>query len=257
MAKKPLIDELAKELEDWHANIPQPPDTSGLDPLSVFASREWFRLAYDHSVLLLYRHWITHTPPPGEEGYVEEALQTCSQRAREICHLYRRLFQSQSLQFTWGSLHILFLGGLTYLFCIWKSVKLRQNCRKMDVINTCMACNTALVIIAERWNKATPYRDIFELLSEKTISLVCGDDAQAPTGNNIAVAGPSQVHKEQANPQPPVEDWIMGLDAGGISMDSEWLVQELLQGMEDIPPFPPLSPSMHTFNEAMPQGDNI
>ncbi|KAM6520242.1 hypothetical protein FALCPG4_013792 [Fusarium falciforme] len=229
VAKKPLIDQLAKELESWHAEIPQSPDTAGLDPLSVFASREWFKLAYDHSVLLLYRYWITHKPPPGEEESVEHALETCSQKAKEICLLYRRLFQYQSMQFTWGSLHILFLGGLTYLYCIWKSARVRQAAKKMDVINTCMACNTALVIIAERWSKATPYRDIFEVLSEKTIGLVCGDEWR-PHGNS---AVPPTSHSGEAVDSQPLEDWIMELGASDMPTESEWFVQQLLQGMRN------------------------
>ncbi|KAM5348617.1 hypothetical protein ACJ41O_008441 [Fusarium nematophilum] len=231
VAKKPLIDQLAEELEEWHANIPSPPDIAGLDPLSVFSSRDWFRLAYDHSVLLLYRYWITHRPPPGEEGSVEQALQACSQKAKEICLLYRRLFQHQSMQFTWGSLHILFLGGLTYLYCIWKSARVRQAAKKMDVINTCMACNTALVIIAERWNKATPYRDIFEVLSEKTIGLVCGDEWR-PAGEGAAAVTAASQGGGGPDSQ-PLEDWIMELGASDMPTESEWFVQELLQGMKN------------------------
>ncbi|KAF4461429.1 transcription activator acu-15 [Fusarium albosuccineum] len=229
VAKKPLMDQLAEELEEWHANIPQPPDTGGLDPLSVFASREWFRLAYDQSVLLLYRYWITHKPPPGEEESVEQALASCAQKAKEICILYRRLFQYQSMQFTWGSLHILFLGGLTYLYCIWKSARVRQVAKKMDVINTCMACNTALVIIAERWNKATPYRDIFEVLSEKTIGLVCGDERNPQVDKSATTPAAGRGGADSQ----PLEDWIMELGASEMPTESEWFVQELLQGMRN------------------------
>lgn len=234
LAKKPPIDGLARELEEWHNSIPYPPEESGTDPLSVFASHEWFRLAYDHSVLILYRHWITHTPPPGEEQCVDEAFETCSVRAREMCLLYRRLYQSPTIQFTWGSLHILFLGGLTYLYCLWRSPKVREKARKMDVINTCMACNTVLIIIAERWNQATTYRDIFELLSEKTISLVCGDVSQSQ-GWNMEL-NVSQDATQMGPEQPFLQDWIMGLEETTIPEESEWLVQELLRGMGEIPP---------------------
>ncbi|CAM1503321.1 Fc.00g080970.m01.CDS01 [Cosmosporella sp. VM-42] len=234
LAKKPLIDGLAQELEEWHNSIPYPPDHSGSDPLSVFASHEWFRLAYDHSVLILYRHWITHVPPPGEEQCVDEAFETCSARAREMCLLYRRLYQSQTIQFTWGSLHILFLGGLTYLYCLWRSAKVREKARRMDVINTCMACNTVLVIIAERWSQATTYRDIFELLSEKTINLVCGDGSQSQSWNHGP--DPSQNADPLGQDPPFLQDWIMGLDETTIPQESEWLVRELLQGMGDFQP---------------------
>lgn len=229
VAKKPLMDQLRAELEAWHSEIPYAPDTAGLDPLSVFASREWFRLAYDHSILILYRHWITHKALPGEEDSVEEALECCMQKAKELCLLYRRLFQYQSLQFTWGSLHILFLGGLTYLYCIWKSAKVRQATKRMDIINTCMACNTALVIIAERWSKAVPYRDIFEVLSERTISLVCGDGSLSQDATGASHASD---RNHSIEPQ-AVGDWALEIGADDIPVDSEWFVQELLQGMSN------------------------
>ncbi|KAF4499699.1 transcription activator acu-15 [Fusarium agapanthi] len=229
VTKKPLMDQLRAELEAWHSEIPYAPDTTGLDPLSVFASREWFRLAYDHSILILYRHWITHKALPGEEDSVEEALECCMQKAKELCLLYRRLFQYQSLQFTWGSLHILFLGGLTYLYCIWKSAKVRRATKRMDIINTCMACNTALVIIAERWSRAVPYRDIFEVLSERTISLVCGDGSLSRGANGASHASD---RNQSIGPQ-AVEDWALEIGADDIPVDSEWFVQELLQGMSN------------------------
>ncbi|KAG4261428.1 hypothetical protein FPRO04_10564 [Fusarium proliferatum] len=229
VAKKPLMDQLRAELEAWHSEIPYAPDTTGMDPLSVFASREWFRLAYDHSILLLYRYWITHKALPGEEDSVEEALECCMQKAKELCLLYRRLFQYQSLQFTWGSLHILFLGGLTYLYCIWKSTSVRQATKRMDIINTCMACNTALVIIAERWSKAVPYRDIFEVLSERTISLICGD-GNLSRGANEATQAPD---RNQSIDSRAVEDWALDIVADDMPVDSEWFVQELLQGMSN------------------------
>ncbi|KAF5538063.1 transcription activator acu-15 [Fusarium phyllophilum] len=207
VAKKPLMDQLRAELDAWHSEIPYAPDTTGLDPL----------------------HWITHKALPGEEESVEEALECCMQKAKELCLLYRRLFQYQSLQFTWGSLHILFLGGLTYLYCIWKSARARQATKRMDIINTCMACNTALVIIAERWGKAVPYRDNFEVLSERTISLVCGDGSLSRGANESS-------HASEGN-QPidtqAVEDWALDIGIDDMPVNSEWLVQELLQGMSN------------------------
>ncbi|KAF5983587.1 transcription activator acu-15 [Fusarium coicis] len=207
VAKKPLMAQLRAELEAWHSEIPHTPDTTGMDPL----------------------YWITHKALPEEEDSVEEALECCMQKAKELCLLYRRLFQYQSLQFTWGSLHILFLGGLTYLYCIWKSTRVRQATKRMDIINTCMACNTALVIIAERWSKAVPYRDIFQVLSERTISLICGDGSLSQGANEAAQAS----DRHQSIDPRAVEDWALDIVADDMPVDSEWLVQELLQGMSN------------------------
>lgn len=225
-----LAGHLRQELEEWHAAIPETVEYSGSHPLSVFASKAWFQLAYDHSVLLLYRHYITLPPQPGEEESVEKAFEECAIRSREVCLLYRSLYQRPTIQFTWGSLHILFVGGLTYLYCLWRSLRVREQARQTDVINTCMACNTVLVIIAERWSQATTYRDIFETLSEKTISMICSDQSQEIlTGNDPATFG-----LDFTAAQPTVsQEWMMGLDDMSVPNESGWFVQELLQDMRD------------------------
>lgn len=231
-ARKLLARDLRRELEEWYAAIPEPVNHSGSHPLSVFASKAWFQLAYDHSILLLYRHFITLPIPLGEEESVEKAFEECAHRSREMCLLYRRLYQSSTIQFTWGSLHILFVGGLTYLYCLWKSNRVRAIARRSDVINTCMACNTVLVIIAERWSQATTYRDTFETLSEKTIDMICNEGERGINAGHSNTA----FNENSFNAAEPAvsQDWIMGLDDMAIPHESEWFVQELLQGMKDF-----------------------
>ncbi|KXH27020.1 hypothetical protein CSIM01_12595 [Colletotrichum simmondsii] len=254
------IESLRQELEEWRAKTPDQLNYSRAHPLSVFTSRSWFQLAYDHSILLLYRHYMmggspaaNHSTPDGaghggnlnDNEATERALEECAVRAREMCMLYRRVYQSSSVQFTWGSLHILFLGGLTYLYCLWRSKRVRDSTRQADVVTTCMACTTVLIIIAERWNLATSYRDIFEALSQRTITMVCNDGqkptAAAPSGVNTSLPaigpGPGAETDMHAafggGAAPSMQDWIMGLDDLSIPQESEWLVQELLQGVRD------------------------
>jgi len=231
--RKLIAGDLRKELEDWYSTLPDFVDYSGPNPLSVFASRVWFQLAYDHSILLLYRHYITCAIPPGsgEEETVEKAFEECAQRAREMCLLYRKLYQNSTIQFTWGSLHILFVGGLTYLYCLWKSKRVRQAARQSDVINTCFSCNTVLVIIAERWSQATTYRDTFEALSEKTINMICSEGGMSP---NSALAAASFEPTFAAPQELMPQDWFMNMESMSVPGESEWFVHELLDGIRDF-----------------------
>lgn len=236
------VEALRQELDEWLASTPDQLDYSHSHPLSVFASSQWFTLAYDHAILILYRHYICGAALGQTQGdaplteLTEKAFEDCFVRSREMCLLYRRVYQNSTVQFTWGSLHILFTGGLTYLYCLWRSERIRSMARQTDVVNTCMACTTVLVIIAERWNLATSYRDIFETLSERTINMICGGgkEPEAPTslfGSQILpTPGPTFV---EADP-PPLQDWIMGLDDMSIPQDSGWLVHELLQDVRDF-----------------------
>ncbi|KAJ5836281.1 transcriptional regulator family: Fungal Specific TF [Penicillium robsamsonii] len=236
------VDTLRQELEEWHASAPTHLDYSSSHPLSVFASNEWFQIAYNHSILILYRSYITgvlgkrrqgsgqnesnSTDFIEEEDNLQRAFENCSRCAREICVLYRRLYQKSTVQFTWGSLHILFLGGLTYLYCLWRSWRVRQQTKQSEVINTCMACTTVLVIIAERWNLATSYRDIFETLSEKTINMICGNDKLA------GLATPQAQWTVPCDTLPPglsPRDWSLGFDDFSMPQGSDWFIQEFLQ----------------------------
>jgi hypothetical protein len=243
-------------------------------PLSVFASNDWFQLAYNYSILLLYRHYIIDsskrtaqvpsslTQAESEQDIRDRAFEICSVHARQMCLLYRRRYQSQQsqIQFTWGSLHILFLGGLTYLYCLWKSPHIRKRTRLSTVINTSMACTTVLIIIAERWSQASSYRDIFELLSESTIAMICGNGGDAEsrgedlelaaltttlmsggenTSGNIhntstALHGDRHDAEQVGGSDMALQDWIMALDNITAPGDSQWLAQELLRGIKDF-----------------------
>ncbi|KAH8894140.1 hypothetical protein GQ53DRAFT_793113 [Thozetella sp. PMI_491] len=271
------VERLRQELEQWRATAPDRLDFPDSRPLSVWASQEWFQLAFDHSIMLLYRHHITGLGGYGSEGQdtdanrgwdgtgggpadnktarIERALDECLYCSRDLCLTYRRLYQRPTIQFTWGSLHILFLGGLTYMYCLWRSPRLRATVRQTDVVSTCMACTTVLVIIAERWNLATTYRDIFEALSERTISMMCGEPGNAflTLGGQQygpGAAGGAYLEKPgdavmgvddgglglPTTPTVPLQNWISALDDIGIPQESEWLVQELLQGVRQFQP---------------------
>lgn len=253
---------LRHELEEWRATTPDTLDYSPSRPLSVFASKSWFQLAYNYSILLLYRHYITGTPNSSRNRRFPQntdsrdasdgAFEVCAAHAREICLLYRRIYQSQGshVQFTWGSLHILFLAGLTYLYCLWRSPRLRMSTQQTAVMSTCMACSTVLVIIADRWSQASSYRDIFETLSQRTISMMYHDNRGAEplrlglsglcmpsTASNPAYANatgdPSAISANEAE-FAPLQDWITGLDYMPIPGDPRWLAQELIQGIREF-----------------------
>jgi hypothetical protein len=104
--------------------------------------------------------------------------------------------------------------------------------RRSEVINTCMACNTVLVIIAERWSQAITYRDTFETLYEKTIDMICNDRPhQLSARTNNPIYGSS----DSRNAEPTVsQDWILGLEDMAVPQDSEWFVEELLNGIREF-----------------------
>jgi hypothetical protein len=91
-----------------------------------------------------------------------------------------------------------------------------------------MACTTVLIIIAERWKVATSYRDIFEALSERTISMICGTGTLPPPEPPSSGLGADFWNYNPSDL--PNQDWVVGMDDLAMPQESEWLVQELLQG---------------------------
>lgn len=267
-----LIEELRVELEEWRAGAPDEPESTDSSSLSVFESPNWFQIAYNYSILLLYRPVITSVlatlGDPRHSEAINAAFQLCADSARDICQRYRRLYQIRGhIQFTWGSLHILFLAGLTFIYCLWRSSPLRRSIPQSMVINTCMACNTLLVIIAERWSQASSYRDIFESLSERTIHMLSGDHRNSSRADDIGASSTMPVFEplvpqqssaghntdgldwlsnergeglnENLEPYAPFQEWILGFDCMPSPGDPQWLTQELLNDMGGFPNNPP------------------
>ncbi|KZL72421.1 transcriptional activator protein Acu-15, partial [Colletotrichum tofieldiae] len=85
--QKATVESLRQELDEWRENTPDQLNYSRSHPLSVFTSRSWFQLAYDHSILLLYRHHMVGSPgshaTPESTGNATVADADTTERALE------------------------------------------------------------------------------------------------------------------------------------------------------------------------------
>ncbi|RAH87260.1 hypothetical protein BO86DRAFT_414439 [Aspergillus japonicus CBS 114.51] len=147
------------EIEKWRSELPPTPPSHTNEDLALFTSADWYDLEYNYTVLQLCRAQI---------------LDHRSGKATE--ESYRGQFLGKPTSCTWAALHELFLAGLTYLHCLWTSPAAREISGHAQVNSTCNDCTIALVIMAERWDVAAPYRDIFLALASRTMSMI-GDKA--------------------------------------------------------------------------------
>ncbi|KAF5603125.1 purine utilization positive regulator [Fusarium subglutinans] len=160
------IEQLRVDLETWLGNAPEArPHVN--DDLSIFAKRAWYETNYSHTILLLYRSQLREY-----KESLSKVFEHCIEASRSICQTYRRLYIGTSTRYTWGTLHCLFLAGLTYLHCLWTSPAAWGSIRPEDVSKTCTDCTMVLVAIAEGWQAAAPYRDTFEALASRVIAMV-------------------------------------------------------------------------------------
>ncbi|KAF2489230.1 hypothetical protein BU16DRAFT_531570 [Lophium mytilinum] len=171
-AHRAQIERLRAEIENWRALIPATLSHTG-QMLSLFASSHWFDFEYDYAILQLYRAQIVD----GRGGSSDAIFIDCLRAAEDICHGYRRQFLGKPTNYTWAAVHELCLAGLTYLHCLWTSPTVRGANSQSQVCSTCTDCTIVLVLMAERWDAAAPFRDIFEALAGRTMAMM-DDKAQ-------------------------------------------------------------------------------
>jgi hypothetical protein len=164
----PVVEALRDELSDWLNSAPAQL-ASNRAHNNAFGSKEWFDLMYHHSILLLYRYRLVDRQgdTTSSQIYID-----CAHSAQAICMLYRQLYVSRRLNDTWGALHVLFLGGVTFLHCLWSSRETRTIYRQDKVSSTCTSIMVVLAIMAERWTAVEAYRDAFEMLSSSTQTML-------------------------------------------------------------------------------------
>ena len=160
------IDQLRRDLDNWLATAPssRPPAS---DDLSIFDRTLWYDLNYSYTILLLYRNQLGEYKQSSDRLFEE-----CIAASRNICQGYRRLYIGTAVRYTWGTLHCLFLAGLTYLHCLWTLPTASESVKPVDVNKTCTDCTMVLVAIAEGWKSAAPYRDTFEALASRTVAMM-------------------------------------------------------------------------------------
>ncbi|KAI9042021.1 Positive regulator of purine utilization [Aspergillus affinis] len=220
--RKVRVQELSTDLGKWKAESPPPMIPPEGGALSYFVTPDWYETNYNYAVLQLYRIQITDTKDPAPD----EIFLKCLYAAKALCHSYRRQSIGKPITYTWSALHELFLAGLTYLYCLWTSPTAREASRHDQVSSTCMDCTMVLVILAERWPDAAPYRDVFDALASRTMTMM----ADLQQDHNL-VAPTALVPGKDTYPE-QLPQWVAGIEDAGLSVGVDWLLSELI---DDVP----------------------
>lgn len=95
-------------LENWIGSTPRytAPTTA------TFQSAEWFQIAYNHALLLIYR------PSPACPEVTVQTLRTCGDASITLITLYLTLYSKNKFAYTWVSLHSLFMASVTMLYTL-------------------------------------------------------------------------------------------------------------------------------------------
>ncbi|KAL4959696.1 transcription factor domain-containing protein [Aspergillus stella-maris] len=178
-------DELAETLFEWRRDISGLPlvedeELNLLDDRgSSFRTRAWYEMLYYNALLMLYR------PSPALSGCYScdsSALQNIFVAARGSITLYAQLHRWKRINYTWITLHAVFLAGLSYIYAVGRhfrrdfqqggpdTASLEKDPTIVDIVNDCRTCSNVLVAISERWNMAKNCYDVFNRLSDAVLA---------------------------------------------------------------------------------------
>ncbi|PLB46140.1 hypothetical protein P170DRAFT_415029 [Aspergillus steynii IBT 23096] len=178
-------DSLATELQEWYsgtAKLPlSPRDNQALNELptrggSCFLSEEWYRLLYHNGMLMLYRP----SPYLCDASHNSATLQHLFHSSREAIHLYSSLHRSRKLNYSWITMHTIFLAGLSYIYALrnhFQSIQAQATQPILtgtptitEVVNDTRACSKVLLAVAERQDIARNCSELFDRLSDALIT---------------------------------------------------------------------------------------
>lgn len=200
--------QLLQEVKSWnedtaHVRMTNHPPSDG-SFTSCFLTKEWYTAVFNNAVLLLYRpspsfpHSASSPSQINEEGNL---LQLWS-AAKGSITAYADLHNKRRLNYSWITLHGVFIAGLTYIYCIGRALKDPYRTTPLpdylEIINDTRTCSNVLVAICERWNIVRRSCEMFNQLSNAVIR-----DAVNDANRNHSLS--SQVKDFSTTTEAPIE----------------------------------------------------
>jgi hypothetical protein len=174
---------LYRDLQAWRAEIPNIDGLLQKDelPTSSFRSSTWYEIPYHNALLLLYRPSpsFPHSKPT-YNNTTEDILITLNNvytSSRSVIYLYWEQHRNRRLNYSWITLHAVFIAGLSFVYCISSIIKETKrrgstfppSLEYTQIIDVTRTCSNVLVAINERWATARGSLDIFSHLSDAII----------------------------------------------------------------------------------------
>ena len=175
-------DNLLSELDDWRLKtrdlgLPDVDLSSTMaQDRSSFRSKEWYEMLYNNAILMLFR------PSPMLSDISGDAatLQKLFHSSKQAVILYAYLHRSRKINYSWITLHSVFMAGLTYLYALSRHFRERRRSNStaamlasdpspIEIVNDTRACSNVLVAVSERWNALRHCHEVFDRLSDAVL----------------------------------------------------------------------------------------
>ncbi|KAI9928473.1 hypothetical protein MW887_002518 [Aspergillus wentii] len=144
------------ELNQWKNQLQRHSDPSS----KGYTSEGWVGMAYNYTVLLLYRPTKSNV-----RGLVGES---CIQACVEIALCFRQYQKNRQTAQLWPGLLSQFGIGITLLYCFWATPPSSRSVvyHSRNVSATIRTCSVILAVFSEHWRQAEVLRDVFDALAE-------------------------------------------------------------------------------------------
>ncbi|KAL2812558.1 fungal-specific transcription factor domain-containing protein [Aspergillus cavernicola] len=144
---------------------------------SCFRCREWYELLYHNAILLAYRPSLARS----DAWQDSSTLQRIFDSSRQAIRLYAYLYESRRLNYSWITLHSVFMAGLSYIYAVARHVRERREPGKfgkllsddltvVQIVADTRACSNVLVAVSERWNITKRCHKVFDKLSDAVLT---------------------------------------------------------------------------------------
>lgn len=200
-------------------------------------------MLYYNALLMLYR------PSPGLSSASSRdsaVLQTIFVAAKKAITLYAHLHRSRRINYTWITLHSVFMAGLSLVYAVGRHFRshkrsasngngngsgagggggvtlsiLERDPTIIDIVNDSRACSNVLVAISERWNVSKSCHDVFNRLSDAIIADAVEYHTKA-SARNMQEGDASQIPLRGGDMDDSLRYWNMeGIGSVPLAVDS-------------------------------------
>lgn len=160
--------DMVRRLNQWREEIPQHADSHPASHLVTICEIRY------HEVMLL-----TLRPSPLFRKPSQAAIRQCFESAVICIELYEKLYITNSLQYSWISVHSLFLCVMTIFYCVWtpgdnelSSLQFefdKKTCHQKRLMQVLNAASDILNATGEYWPEAKRCKDVISRISSATM----------------------------------------------------------------------------------------
>lgn len=176
--------DISNELERWRLqtrslNLNSYNGVPAISWSSSFLTPEWYELLYHNALLMLYR------PSPAlslDSSRASVVLPIIYSSAKQSIGFYAHLHGLSRMNYTWITLHSVFLAGLSFLYAAGRHFRSRKNQRQghdlpmlgsdpsiLEIVNISRSCSNVLVAVSERGNIPRQCHHVFDRLGDAVL----------------------------------------------------------------------------------------